>query len=287
MKDYLSLIKFSHTIFALPFAMVGYFMGIHTEGFGFSWRTFGLVLACMVLARSAAMAFNRYLDRDIDIKNPRTATREIPAGVISPFAALAFIVICSLLFILTTWLINPICFYLSPIALGITLGYSYTKRFSGLCHFVLGLGLALAPIGAYLAVTGEFNLAPLLYSGAVLFWVGGFDIIYALQDESFDKENNLFSVPANLGKDKALTVSVISHLISAAFMIGGSFLVYQHYSAMNLLQWIGLVIFLGLLINQHRLVTPNDLSKINLAFFTTNGIASVVFGVLFILDFYL
>ena len=287
MKDYLSLIKFSHTIFALPFAMVGYFMGIHTEGFGFSWRTFGLVLACMVLARSAAMAFNRYLDRDIDIKNPRTATREIPAGVISPSAALTFIVICSLLFILTTWLINPICFYLSPIALGITLGYSYTKRFSGLCHFVLGLGLALAPIGAYLAVTGEFNLAPLLYSGAVLFWVGGFDIIYALQDESFDKENNLFSVPANLGKDKALTVSVISHLISAAFMIGGSYLVYQHYSEMNLLHWIGLTIFLGLLINQHRLVKPNDLSKINLAFFTTNGIASVVFGALFVLDFYL
>ncbi len=287
MKDYLSLIKFSHTIFALPFAMVGYFMGIHTEGFGFSWRTFGLVLACMVLARSAAMAFNRYLDRDIDIKNPRTATREIPAGVISPSAALTFIGICSLLFILTTWLINPICFYLSPIALGITLGYSYTKRFSGLCHFVLGLGLGLAPIGGYLAVTGEFNLAPLLYSGAVLFWVGGFDIIYALQDESFDKENNLFSVPANLGKDNALTISVISHLISAAFMIGGSYLVYQHYSEMNSLHWIGLIIFLGLLINQHRLVKPNDLSKINLAFFTTNGIASVVFGALFVLDFYL
>lgn len=287
MKDYLSLIKFSHTIFALPFAMVGYFLGINTEGFGFSWQTFGLVLACMILARSAAMAFNRYLDRDIDLKNPRTATREIPSGVISPKSALSFVIGCSALFMLTTWLINPICFYLSPIALAVTLGYSYTKRFSGLCHFVLGLGLALAPIGAYLAVTGKFDIVPLLYSGAVLFWVGGFDIIYALQDENFDKENNLFSVPANLGKDKAMKVSVASHIFSALFMIGGSYLVFQNYAPMNLLHWFGLLIFLGLLINQHRLVKPNDLSKINLAFFTTNGIASVVFGVLFVLDFYL
>ena len=266
--------------------MVGYFLGIHTDGFGFSWRTFGLVVVCMVLARSAAMAFNRYLDRDIDLKNPRTAQREIPAGIISPKSALSFVIICSALFMLTTWFINPICFYLSPVALSVTLGYSYTKRFSGLCHFVLGLGLALAPIGAYLAVTGKFDLAPLFYSGAVLFWVGGFDIIYALQDENFDKENNLFSVPVKFGKEKALTISIISHLISASFMIGGSYLVFQNYAPMNLLQWGGLAIFLGLLINQHRLVKPNDLSKINLAFFTTNGIASVVFGLLFVLDFY-
>lgn len=232
------------------------------------------------------MAFNRYLDRDIDRLNPRTATREIPAGVISPSAAITFVLICSLLFILTTWFINPLCFYLSPIALAITLGYSYTKRFSGICHFVLGLGLALAPIGAFLAVTGEFHLVPVLYSGAVLFWVGGFDIIYALQDEAFDRENNLFSVPVYLGKEKALMLSKFSHLLSASFMIAASFMVKNLYPQMQLLQWGGLIIFLGLLINQHRLVKKDDLSKINLAFFTTNGIASVVFGVLFILDFY-
>jgi len=286
MKNYLSLIKFSHTIFALPFALVGYFLAIHTEEFEFGWKSLGLVLACMILARSAAMAFNRYLDRDIDIKNPRTATREIPAGVISPKAALTFVLICSLLFVLTTWLINPLCFYLSPVALAITLGYSYTKRFSGICHFVLGLGLALAPIGAFLAVTGEFHLVPVLYSGAVLFWVGGFDIIYALQDEAFDKENNLFSVPVYLGKEKALLLSKISHLLSAGFMVAASFMVKNLYPEMQFLQWGGLIIFLGLLVNQHRLVKPNDLSKINMAFFTTNGIASVVFGALFILDFY-
>ncbi len=286
MKNYLSLIKFSHTIFALPFALVGYFLGIHTDSFEFGWKSLGLVLACMVLARSAAMAFNRYLDRDIDLLNPRTATREIPAGVISPNAAIAFVLVCSLLFILTTWFINPLCFYLSPIALAITLGYSYTKRFSGICHFVLGLGLALAPIGAFLAVTGEFHLVPVLYSGAVLFWVGGFDIIYALQDEAFDRENKLFSVPVYLGKEKALMLSKFSHLLSASFMIAASFMVKNLYPQMQLLQWGGLIIFLGLLLNQHRLVKADDLSKINMAFFTTNGIASVVFGLLFILDFY-
>ncbi|MEM9821016.1 MAG: UbiA-like polyprenyltransferase, partial [Bacteroidota bacterium] len=177
MKHYLSLIKFSHTIFALPFALLGFFLAAHRSGDpSFPWHLLLLVILCMVFARSAAMAFNRYLDRDIDLKNPRTANREIPAGVISPNAALAFVVINSLLFIACTWWINPICFYLSPLALLIILGYSYTKRFTFLCHFVLGLGLALAPVGAYLAVLGKFDLIPVLYGLVVLFWVSGFDI---------------------------------------------------------------------------------------------------------------
>lgn len=154
MKQYLSLVKFSHTIFALPFALLGFFLATLEVAQGVSWRLFLLVLLCMVFARSAAMAFNRYLDRDIDGVNPRTAQREIPAGIISPRAALIFVLINCLLFIITTWFINPLCFYLSPVALAVVLGYSYTKRFTFLCHFILGLGLSLAPIGAYLAAGG-------------------------------------------------------------------------------------------------------------------------------------
>lgn len=186
----------------MPFAVLGFFLATLHSGQGLSWRLFALVLFCMVFARSAAMAFNRYLDRSVDERNPRTRSREIPAGVISPRAALVFVIISSLLFVLCTWFINPLCFALSPVALAVILGYSYTKRFTFLCHFVLGLGLSLAPIGAYLAVTGRFDMLPLLYSAAVLLWVSGFDIIYALQDEDFDRSLQLHSVPAALGKKK-------------------------------------------------------------------------------------
>ena len=198
MKNYFSLIKFSHTIFALPFALLGFFLAYLRFGSVFDAKLLGLVLLCMIFARSAAMGFNRYLDREIDKDNPRTIGREIPAGIISAKAALGFVIIVSLLFILTTWFINPLVFALSPVALLITLGYSYTKRFTFLCHFVLGLGLALAPIGAYLAAGGGFDLVPVLYSFAVLFWVSGFDIIYALQDEDFDKAHGLNSIPVVL-----------------------------------------------------------------------------------------
>ena len=163
--------------------MLGFFIALRHLETEFQWSIFFLVLLCMIFARSAAMAFNRYLDRDIDAKNPRTATREIPAGQISPTSALMFVIINCLLFMATTWFINPICMLLSPVALFVVLIYSYTKRFTFLCHFVLGVGLGLAPIGAYLAVGGGFDLIPLVYSFSVLFWVSGFDIIYALQDE--------------------------------------------------------------------------------------------------------
>jgi 4-hydroxybenzoate polyprenyltransferase len=286
MKNYLSLIKFSHTIFALPFALVGFFLAnLHFDR-GMDWRLLLLVLLCMVFARSAAMAFNRYLDRDIDKKNPRTQSREIPAGVISPRSALAFVIISSLLFMACTWLINPLCFYLSPLALLVILGYSYTKRFTFLCHFVLGLGLSLAPIGAYLAVGGQFDLIPILYSGAVLLWVSGFDIIYALQDEEFDKSLRLYSVPVSIGKKNALRLSEILHLICAALILLAAFSLQHTYPAFSWLIWLGSGIFIFLLIYQHTLVKPHDLSRVNLAFFTTNGVASVIFGVLFILDIF-
>lgn len=287
MKQYLSLIKFSHTIFALPFALLGFFIAVEELGRGIQWHLFVLVLLCMLFARNAAMAFNRFLDRDIDLLNPRTAAREIPSGVISAPSALIFVIANSVLFVATTWFINPLCFYLSPLALLIILGYSYTKRITPLCHFVLGLGLALAPIGAYLAAGGGFDLIPLLYSFAVLFWVSGFDIIYALQDEEFDKSLNLRSIPAFLGKKKALQLSNALHVICAFLIILASYLLSEKFPEFGWLLWLGTFVFIGLLFYQHSLVKHDDLSKINLAFFTTNGIASLVFGLLLILDIFI
>jgi len=237
----------------------------------------------MVFARSAAMAFNRYIDRDIDKANERTAeVREIPNGSIAPRSALIFVIINCALFIATTFFINDLCFYLSPIALLVVLGYSLTKRFTALCHLVLGIGLALAPIGAYLAVTGSFAWLPLYFSFAVLFWVAGFDMIYALQDEEFDKEMGLNSIPAKIGRKATLNLSILFHAITAGYLISAA---YQ--ADAGLLFWIGTAIFISLLIYQHLIVKPNDLSKVNLAFFTTNGIASVIFSIFVILSFYL
>ncbi len=286
MKNYLSLIKFSHTVFALPFAMLGFFLAVQRQAVGIPWRLFFLVLLCMVFARSAAMAFNRYLDRDVDERNPRTRMREIPAGVISPKAALTFVVLSSVFFVATTWFINPLCFALSPVALAVILGYSYTKRFTFLCHFVLGLGLSLAPIGAWLAVTGHFDALPLLYSAVVLLWVSGFDIIYALQDEEFDRSLQLRSLPVALGKAGALRLSSILHAVCAALVLGGAYWL-SVAPAFGWLHWAGATSFVALLYYQHTLVKPKDLSKVNLAFFTTNGIAGVVFGMLVIADIYL
>jgi 4-hydroxybenzoate polyprenyltransferase len=277
--NYLSLVKFSHTLFALPFALIGFFLASTLTEESISWKLLGLVILCMVFARSAAMAFNRYADKEIDKLNPRTAVREIPKGIVSENAALAFVIINCILFITTTYFINPVCFYLSPVALAIVLGYSYTKRFTSLCHLVLGLGLSLAPIGAYLAVTGEFHIIPIYFSLAVLFWVSGFDIIYALQDENFDKQKNLKSIPAALGKRKALLLSSVLHFFSALFIV-----IAGLQSEFNLLYWTGAAIFIGLLIYQHTLIKPNDLRRVNLAFFTLNGIASLVFAVFVIGD---
>lgn len=293
-KKYLSLVKFSHTIFAMPFAMIGFFLGVIQVR---RWTMEGvvlpnintsigikflLVLICMITARSAAMAFNRYLDRSFDAKNPRTAIREIPRGIISPNSALRFVILNCILFVAATFFINTICFFLSPVALFVILFYSYTKRFTALCHLVLGVGLALAPIGAYLAVTGRFDVLPLLFSFAVIFWVSGFDIIYALQDTDFDKSQKLYSIPASLGKFKALRVSELLHVLSAACIIAAGI-----YGGFHWLYWVAVAVFCGMLIYQHSIVKPNDLSKVNLAFMTANGIASIVFGCLVIADIFL
>jgi 4-hydroxybenzoate polyprenyltransferase len=284
MKNFFSLIKFSHTIFAMPFALVGFFVGTTVAGGELSWQKLLLVVLCMIFARSAAMAFNRWLDRDIDAANPRTKIREIPAGLVSPKAALAFVAGNSLLFVTATWFINPLCFWLSPVALAVVLGYSYTKRFTWLCHAVLGLGLSLAPMGAYLAVTGQFALIPILYGAAVLLWVAGFDVIYALQDEDFDRSQRLYSMPTFFGKGQALRISEWMHLGTAVLMILAARHLASATPQVGWLLWIGTGIFLLLLFYQHRLVKPNDLSRVNFAFFTTNGIASILFGTLVIID---
>ena len=278
-KNYLSLIKFSHTIFAMPFALIGFVLGlrdhfIHQTTVNQVWLKFILVLVCMITARSTAMAFNRYLDRHFDKLNPRTAIREIPAGIIKAEKALVFISINMAIFITATFFINSICFYLSPVALFVILFYSYTKRFTYLCHLVLGIGLSLAPIGAYLAVTGSFDVLPLLFSFAVIFWVSGFDIIYALQDIDFDQSQSLYSIPSQWGLKQSLSISRVLHVLSASFVIAAYFVGGFHF-----LYLFGLLIFIGMLIYQQSIVKPHDLSKVNLAFMTANGIASIVFSV--------
>lgn len=287
MRDYLSLIKFSHTVFALPFALVGFVLGLHYPGVVFDPVVLILIVLCMIFARSAAMAFNRFVDREIDAVNARTSQREIPAGVISPSAALSFTLVSSGLFVVCTYFINPLCFALSPVALAVVLGYSYTKRFTAFSHFVLGLGLALAPIGAFLAVTEAFDVIPVLIGIVVLLWVGGFDIIYSLQDEAFDTEHELHSMPTFLGPRGALMMSSIIHLICGTVCIYAVYRMGNDFEDLNWLLWGGAGLFLVSLVYQHTLVKPNDLSKVNIAFFTTNGLASIIFGAAVILDFYI
>jgi 4-hydroxybenzoate polyprenyltransferase len=272
---YFSLIKFSHTVFALPFAMIGFCLALRSGHATFTPMKLVLVLACMVLARSAAMAFNRYIDRSFDALNPRTAVREIPSGVISARSALVLVIACSLAFIACTWFINPLCFALSFVALAVILGYSYMKRITPLCHLVLGAGLALAPIGAYIALTERFDILPLYYSVIVMLWVSGFDIIYALQDDAFDRSQNLKSIPVLMGRKPALMLSRFFHFLAGTLVVftfaaGGFGWIYA----------VGALVFLFFLVYQHTLVKPDDLSRVTLAFATTNGIASVLFGAL-------
>ncbi len=284
-KHYMSLVKFSHTIFAMPFAFIGFFLACEVKGLEV-WSASGgrllmLVVADMVFARNAAMAFNRWLDRNIDAKNIRTQKRELPSGIIQEKHALIFVIINSLLFLVTTFFINRLVFFLAPVALLVILGYSYTKRFTRLCHFILGIGLALAPLGAYLSVTAAFALLPVLFSFIVLFWTAGFDIIYSLQDQEFDTQNKLKSLPEMWGKKRALHFSELLHLLTMGFivitgLIGADYL--------GIWYQIGALFFGALLLYQHTIVSPENLTRVNLAFFTTNGIASLVFAIFTITD---
>jgi len=295
-KNYLSLIKFSHTIFAMPFALLGFVMGVfflqqHSANevvngistinnyFKGNSIIFIYIIGCMVFARSAAMAFNRYLDREFDAKNPRTAIREIPKGLISASSALRFTMLNSILFVGVAYLINITCFLLSPIALLVILGYSYTKRFTSLCHIVLGIGLSLAPAGAFIAVTQTIDIAVVFLSLAVVGWVAGFDIIYSLQDDEFDASQGLFSIPTSVGRKRALLFSRLLHTTTVIFIFMAGYCF-----GFNILFTIGAILFTGLLIYQQSIVKHDDLSRVNIAFMTSNGIASIVFAAFSIAD---
>lgn len=278
-KAYFSLVKFSHTVFAMPFALIGYFLAESQNGYQFSPRLLVLIILCMVFARNAAMGFNRLIDKRFDALNPRTSSREIPSGKIGTKAALFFIIINSIFFIITTGFINQLTLILSPVALLVILGYSLTKRITSLCHFILGLGLSLAPVGAYISVTGSFDILPVIYSFIVLTWVSGFDIIYALQDDDFDRSNKLYSVPSKTDRKKALMISVTVHLFTFLLVISAGI-----EGKAGFLYWTGAIIFSLLLIYQHRVVKPDDITRVTLAFTNMNGIASVIFSVFVILD---
>ena len=279
LKNYMSMVKFSHTVFAMPFALIGFSLATTLTDHDFSLRILLLVVLCMVLARNAAMGFNRLADRYYDSLNPRTRTREIPAGIISKKAAIIFIVVNSVLFMVAAGFINRLTLFLSPAALIIILGYSLTKRFTSLCHFILGLGLSLAPTGAYISVTGEFALLPVIYSLIVVTWVSGFDIIYSLQDDEFDRTNKLYSLPSSLGRKRAFIISGAVHAVTFVMVIVAGIL-----GNGGILFWTGAAVFTGLLVYQHTIVKHDDLSRINLAFGTTNGIASIIFSFFVILD---
>ncbi len=271
-RVYLEMIKFEHSIFALPFAMIGMMWGsIQLRGLAWpGWSAFLLIVLAMVSCRSAAMAFNRIVDRNIDAVNPRTAMRAIPAGLLSMRQANLFFSISCAIFIGAAALLNPLALALSPVALFVTLGYSLTKRFTPLCHFVLGLSLGIAPAAAWIGVSGKLHPAILPLTFAVMFWTAGFDIIYALQDEEFDRSRNLNSLPAALGKSRALLTSRISHIFALGFLATAVWMNMGGIAA-----WVGVGVAGALLAYEQSLVKPDDLSRVNMAFFTLNGIVSL------------
>ncbi|HEY3348402.1 MAG TPA: UbiA-like polyprenyltransferase [Thermoanaerobaculia bacterium] len=267
MKKYLSLVTFAHTIFALPFALLAAVLAARGMP---PLPVLFWILVAMVGARSAAMAFNRITDRDLDAENPRTRSRDIPAGRVSVLEASVFCALSAAVFVFAAWRLNPLCLALSPVALLVVLGYSYAKRVTALAHLVLGLGLAIAPVGAWIAVTGAFAAPPVVLGLSVLFWVAGFDVIYSLQDEAFDREHGLFSLPARLGARRALNVSTAFHALSLALLYAVLVLVHG-----GLLFGLGVVLAGVFLVRQHVLVKPGDLSRVDGAFFTANGWLSV------------
>jgi len=266
------MIRFSHSVFALPFALAS---AVIAAGSGISWRRVAWILVAMVGARSAAMGFNRLADQDLDARNPRTAGRELPRGAISRAEVWVFVVASAATLVAAAAMLNPLCLALSPLALLVVFGYSYTKRFTALSHVFLGLALALAPVGAWLAIRGRFEAPPVVLGLAVLFWVAGFDTIYACQDEAFDRAEGLHSLPARLGTRRALVVARLFHVIAVALLAAVSALVPLHpvYLA-------GVAVVAALLFYEHSLVHADDLSRIDAAFFTVNGWISLgYFGV--------
>ena len=277
-SKYGRLVKFSHTIFAMPFALMSFTYAVRTMPEDDTlnvWVLLVQVVLCMVFARNVAMGFNRWADRDIDAKNPRTAQREIPAGEISPRAAITFVAINAVAFIVVAATINPLTAWLSPVALAVVMFYSYCKRFTSLAHLVLGLSLSIAPVGAYIAVQGEFALEPCILALVVLTWCGGFDIIYALQDCTFDREQGLHSIPARFSARTSLAISIALHAVSVASLVW-----FMATVGANYLMWCGAAIFASILVLEHILVTPTRQRNIGIAFGTLNGLASLLLAAL-------
>lgn len=275
-RVYLEMIKFEHSIFALPFAMIG--MMWAARGWP-GWPIFLWIVVAMVSARSAAMAFNRIADRDIDARNPRTRMRALPAGLLRLGTANLLFALSCAIFVLAAWQLNPLALALSPVALFVTLFYSLTKRFTPICHFVLGLSLGIAPAAAWIGTSGKLDPVILPLTLAVLFWTAGFDIIYSLQDEEFDREQRLRSLPETLGKARALLVSRVCHVLAVACLIVGGVL----YGA-GPAYFAGVTVAAALLTYEQSLVKPNDLSRVDLAFFTLNGFVSIGVFVFALLD---
>ncbi len=265
----LEMIKIEHTLFALPFALLG--MILAAEGWP-SWGKVGWIAVAMVAARSAAMGFNRLVDSKIDAANPRTAGRALPAGLVSPGFVALFVAASSGLLVFAAWRLNPLALALSPVALGILFLYSYTKRFTWICHLILGLALAGAPLGAWIAVRGDLRPTPVVLALAVLFWTAGFDVLYALQDLEFDRRSGLFSIPARFGIVPALWISGLLHVGVLALLALLPRIYPPGLGVGYQIGWFGALVLLAY---QHWIVRPNDLSRLNAAFFTTNGLLSV------------
>jgi 4-hydroxybenzoate polyprenyltransferase len=268
-RTVLEMIKIEHTLFALPFALLG--MLLAAEGWP-SWRTVGWIAVAMVGARSAAMGWNRLVDRRIDAANPRTAGRALPAGKVSSRFVLLFVLASAALLIIAAGMLNPLALLLSPVALAVLCLYSYTKRFTWASHLVLGLSLAGAPLGAWIAVRGDVTLLPLILAAAVLSWVAGFDVLYALQDLDFDRQAGLHSIPARFGVRGALWISVVLHVGTLALL---ALLPPLYRPGLGPAYWVGWIGCAALLAYQHWVVRPNDLSRLDAAFFQANGALSV------------
>jgi 4-hydroxybenzoate polyprenyltransferase len=279
----LEMIKFEHSVFALPFALTGAMLALRQDGFhsdGVAWKISWIVVA-MVGARSAAMAFNRLVDQRIDARNPRTSMRHLPAGLLSRSFGWAFVVATSALFVLAAGMLNSLCLKLAPIALAVVFFYSFTKRFTSFSHLVLGFALGIAPAAAWIAIRGELDARILWLTAAVTCWTGGFDVIYSCQDYEFDRAEGLFSLPRVLGIGGALRVAQILHVLMIACLLA---LVYSlHLGPLALL---GVAAVTALLIYEHRLVKPADLSRVNAAFFTMNGYVSVLFFLFWAADMF-
>ena len=279
-SKYAGLVKFSHTIFAMPFALMSFTYAIVSSPTPIDklWLLLVQVVLCMVFARNVAMGFNRWADWKIDAENPRTAGREIPSGQITPKAAIGFVVFNAIAFIITTITINPLVAWLSPVALAVVMVYSYCKRFTSLAHLVLGLSLGIAPVGAYIAVRGEFALVPCVLAFVVMTWCGSFDIIYALQDREFDRERGLHSIPARFSVATSLYISIALHILTIAALAW-----YVWLLPHNIWIWIGAGLFTAIIILEHILVTPTRQTNIGIAFGTLNGLASLTLAIFVII----